>query len=113
MAEYVELYIDQGADFSTTIAINDDLTNIPENLSGVEVKGQMRKSLLSINAYAQFQCSILDVANGEILMEMTAANTSLLKTGNYFYDIRLRDTVANSYSRLIEGIIFVTPGITR
>ena len=112
MAEYAELYIDQGADFSTTIAINDDATNLPENLSGIEVTGQIRKSLLSVNATASFHCSMADANNGEILISMTAANTALLKAGTYFYDVRLRDTGTNTYSRLIEGVIFVTPGLT-
>lgn len=113
MAEYVELYIDQGADFSTTIAINNDVTNVPENLSGVSVAGQIRKSLLSVNAYAVFHCSADNAANGEIIISMDAANTSNLKAGTYFYDVRLTDATANTNSRLIEGVIFVTPGMTR
>jgi len=36
MAEYVELYIDQGTDFSTTIIINDDNTNLPTNTASSE-----------------------------------------------------------------------------
>lgn len=112
MAEYVELYIDQGADFSTTISINDEQTNIPGNLTNIVVTGQIRKSLLSVNASAQFECTVTNAANGEILIEMTSANTSNLKAGSYFYDVRLSG-VGNTHSRLIEGVLFVTPGITR
>lgn len=112
MAEYVELYIDQGADFSTTIAINDELTNVPGNLTNIVVTGQIRKSLLSVNAYAHFTCTVTNAANGELEITMNAANTANMKAGSYFYDIRL-GAAGNSYSRLIEGVIFVTPGITR
>ncbi len=112
MAEYVELYIDQGAEFSTTISINDEQTNIPGNLTNIVVTGQIRKSLLSVNAYASFTCSVTNPANGEILISMTSANTANMKPGNYFYDIRLGGA-SNSFSRLIEGVLFVTPGITR
>lgn len=112
MAEYVELYIDQGADFNTTITINDDATNVPGNLQNVVVTGQIRKSLLSLNAYSNFTCSVTDPANGELEISMTSANTANLKPGSYFYDIRL-GAANNSYSRLIEGVLFVTPGMTR
>lgn len=114
MAEYVELSIDQGTDFATTINLNDDNTNIPQNVSGFVVDSQLRRSLVSQNASASFVCSLPDAANGEILLEMNAANTANLKIGTYFFDVRVKDTLAqNTYSRLIEGVVYVTPGITR
>lgn len=112
MAEYVELYIDQGTDFSTTIAINDDNTNLPTNTAGYVVTAQLRKSLISQNASANLVCTIDDAANGEILIEMSAANTSNLGSGRYFFDVKVKD-VANITSRLVEGIIIVNPGITK
>lgn len=112
MAEYVELYIDQGADFSTTIAITDDLTNVPGNLSSITVTGQIRKSLLSVNAYANLRCVVTSASNGELEISMTGSNTANMKAGSYFYDIKLTDAY-NTSTRLIEGVIFVTPGITR
>jgi len=111
MAEYVELYIDQGADFSTTIAINDDTDNTAQNLSGYVVTSNLRKSLLSQNASASFVCSIPYPQSGEILLEMTAANTANISAGRYFFDVLVNDN--GLYSRLVEGVIFVTPSITR
>lgn len=114
MAEYVELYIDQGASFSTTININDDDTNLAQNLTGFLITGQLRKSLLSVNASANLTCSVTDAPNGEITLSMTSANTSNLAGGRYFFDIKTVDTLAaNATSRLIEGIIIVTPAMTR
>jgi hypothetical protein len=112
MAEYVELYMDQGVDFSTTIAINDDDSNLPQNTVGYIVTSKLKKSLLSANASETFVCTISDGANGEILMEMASANTANLKPGRYFFDVKVIDT-SNLTSRLIEGIIVVTPGITK
>jgi hypothetical protein len=114
MAEYVELFIDQGADFSTTINMNDDDTNLPQNISGFIVTSQLRRSILSQNASASFACSVPDPVNGEILIEMNSGNTSNLRTGTYFFDVRIKDTLAqNSYSRLIEGVVYVMPSVTR
>lgn len=114
MAEYVEFYIDQGADFNAYITLNDDDTNLAQNVQGYVITGKLRRSLVSANVAETIQCEIVDPANGEIYISMAAANTANLKPGNYFYDIKIVDTaLANATSRLIEGIIIVTPAITK
>jgi len=113
MSEYVELYMDQGADFSTTIQINSEDNNLAQNLTGYIVTSQMRKSLVSINATANLVCTIPDANTGEIFVELDAANTANIEAGTYFFDVKVNDTVAGLRSRLIEGIMFVTPTITQ
>ena len=113
MAEYVELYIDQGSDFSTTITINDDNTNLPQNLTGYIVTSSLRRSLISANASSNLTCSVYDAGNGEILVSMTSSNTAILRPGPYFFDIKTYDSLGATTSRLIEGMLFVTPSITK
>jgi hypothetical protein len=113
MAEYVELYIDQGSDFSTTITINDENTNLPENVGSYIVTSSLRRSFLSPNASSNLVCSIANSAAGELAISMNAANTSNLRLGNYLFDVRIYDTSTSKYSRLIEGVIFVVPSITK
>ena len=114
MAEYVELYIDQGTSFETTITINDDATELAQNLTGYTVTSQLRRSLLSVNASASFVCAVSNAATGEISITMPAANTANLKEGRYFFDVKLINTLAdNSATRLLEGVIVVSPSITR
>ena len=114
MAEYVELFIDQGSDFFTTINLNDDNTNLPTNVYSYVVTSSLRRSLLSPNASSNLVCSLSDSANGEITIKMSAANTSNLRAGQYFFDVKVNDTTATyPYTRLIEGVIFVTPSVTR
>lgn len=113
MSEYVELYMDQGADFSTTIQINSEDNNLAQNLTGYIVTSQMRKSLVSINATADLVCTIPQANTGEIFVELDAANTANIPAGTYFFDVKVYDTVAGLRSRLIEGVMFVTPSITR
>jgi hypothetical protein len=111
MTDYVELYIDQGTDFSSSIVLQDDVTDLYQNVSGYVVTSSLRKSLLSQNAAANLVCTITDAANGEITLTMNAANTSNLRPGTYFFDVK---TLVNAtHTRLVEGIIIVTPGITR
>ena len=113
MSEYLELYMDQGADFSTTIQINSEDNNLAQNLTGYIVTSQMRKSLVSINAVASMVCTIPQANIGEIFVELDAANTANIPAGTYFFDVKVNDTLAGLKSRLIEGVIFVTPSITR
>lgn len=111
MAEYVELYMDQGSDFSATINLNDDDTNLAVNIDSYIITSQLRKSMISANSVDRFTCTVVDALNGDFTITMPSANTSNLKPGTYFFDVKV--TANNSTSRLIEGIIFVTPAITK
>lgn len=112
MAAFVELYLDQNATFTNVINITDDLTNTPINVGAYTITSQMRRSYYSANASANIVCQITDAANGEIRMSLDAANTANLKPGRYLFDVRSADN-AGSVTRLVEGIITVTPSVTR
>lgn len=111
MTDYVELYIEQGADFTSTIVLEDDVTNIYQNVDGYVVTSSMRRSLLSPNTSGNLTCTITDAANGEITVAMDASNTSNLRPGTHLFDLRTYS--GNKYTRLLEGIIIVTPSITK
>jgi hypothetical protein len=112
MAAYVELYMDQGATFNNIINITDDVTNSVVNVSGYTVTSQMRRSYYSANATANIICTITDAANGEITMSLPASNTSNIKPGRYLFDVKSINT-NNITSRILEGIITVTPQVGR
>ena len=112
MAAFVELYVDQGTTFTNTITLNDDSTNANVNISGYLIRSQMRRSYYSTNATANFVCTITDSEYGVIEMSLDAANTANIKAGRYVFDVEMQDT-ANVVTRILEGIITVTPGVTR
>lgn len=112
MAAYVELYLDQGATFNNIINLTDDVTNTPINVYGYTVTSQLRRSYYSANITANITCTITNSANGEITMGMTAANTANIKAGRYVFDVKTKDG-ANTISRVLEGIITVTPQVTK
>lgn len=112
MTAYVELYLDQGATFKNIINITDDVTNAAVNIYGYTVTSQMRRSYYSSNVSANITCTITNASAGEITMSMTAANTSNIKAGRYLFDVKARD-VDNVTTRILEGIITVTPEVTR
>ena len=112
MAAYVELYLDQGTTFNNIINLTDDTTNNPINLSGYSVSSQMRRSFYSANISANIVCTITDASNGEITMSMSPANTANIKAGRYVFDVKTTDTY-DVVSRVLEGIITVTPQVTK
>lgn len=112
MAAYVELYLDQGATFNNVLNITDDLTNDYVDISGYTISSQLRRSYYSANVSANLICTITDAANGEVTLSLNAANTASLKPGRYLFDVLSKDT-SNVTSRILEGIITVTPGVTR
>ena len=112
MAAYVELYMDPGTTFNNVINLIDDTTNAYINVDGYIIRSQMRRSYYSVNATASLVCSITDAANGEITMSLDAANTASIKAGRYLFDLETVDRL-NTTVRILEGIITVTPEITR
>lgn len=112
MAAYVELYIDQGASFNNIINLTDDVTNAYINVYGYTVKSQLRKSYYSTNIAANLTCTLSNTITGEITLSMTSANTANLRDGRYYFDVLATDTHGTT-NRILEGIITVTPGVTR
>ncbi len=109
---YAELTIDQGATFTSTINLTND-DNSAMNLANSIFTCQIRKSYYSSNVTANVTATVEDAANGLIRLSIDAANTSTIKPGRYLYDLKMVDTQANTYVRVIEGIVTVTPQVTR
>jgi hypothetical protein len=109
MAIKANLQIDQGTTFQTSINVTDDNDDIV-NLTGYSAVAQMRKHYTSSNA-TSFTTSI-SPSIGVVTLSMTANNTNLITAGRYVYDCELTD-VNGAVTRLVEGIVTVTPGVTR
>ena len=112
MAAYVELFVDQGANFNNVINLTDEVTNLNVNVQGYTVISQMKRSYYSANASANITCSITNALNGEITMTMDANTTANIRAGRYLFDMRVTDRTG-VVSRVLEGIITVTPRISR
>ena len=110
MAGFVELTLEQGANFNTVLDLKDSAGGIL-NLAGYTVAAQMRKSYYSTTA-TNFTITVTDAAAGQITMSMNSANTANVTPGRYVYDV-LITSGASVKTRIIEGIITVLPSVTR
>lgn len=107
---YTELFLEQGADFTVSIVL-DDVVGNTFNLSTYTASSQMRKSYYSSNAAATFTVSTGNGSDGTITMSLNSANTANIYPGRYVYDVYI--TQANNRFRVLEGIVNVTPQVTK
>ena len=107
---YAELTLNQGTTFSADITLsNDDGSAI--NVANAIFTCQIRKSYYSANATANLNVTKANSANGDISLSLDSANTANIKAGRYLYDLKMQQS--NTVNRVLEGIITVTPQISK
>lgn len=109
MAIKANIVIDQGSTFQTSINVTDENDDIVD-LTNYSAAAQMRKHYTSSNA-TSFNTSI-SPSLGIVTLSLTANTTNTLVPGRYLYDCELTDN-NGLVTRLVEGIVTVTPGVTR
>ena len=109
MASKANLEIDQGATFSTDLTLEDDNGDLI-SLVGYTANSQIRKWYTSSNAAATFTTSI-NTTSAVITLSLTANQTGDLTSGRYVYDVEISSGA--TVSRVVEGIVTVTPQVTR
>jgi len=109
MATKANITIDQGTTFSTTITLADE-DNVLIDLTGYTANSQIRKHYSSSNSQP-FSITLGGI-QGTITMSLTSNQTSNLTAGRYVYDVELTSS-SNVVSRIVEGIVTVTPEVTR
>lgn len=110
MAIKANLVMDQGTDYLTEFDVTDDDGNILD-LTNYTGTAQMRKHYTSTTYYS-FTVGF-NIPLGTVSLSMTANATNSIPAGRYVYDCELLDTSNNKRSRLVEGIVTVTPQVTR
>jgi hypothetical protein len=108
MATKANLVIDQGTNFSTDLTLTDENGDML-NLVGYTANSQLRKWYTSTN-YVAFTTAV-NTSVGVITLSLTNAQTANLVAGRYVYDVEISD--GTTISRVVEGIITVTPNVTR
>ena len=108
MAIKANIVIDQGTDFRAVIDVADTNGSVYD-LSGYTTSAQMRKNYNSTSATTFI--STHSGPTGTISLSLTNTATSALEPGRYLYDVEISS--AGAITRVVEGIVTVTPGMTR
>jgi hypothetical protein len=112
MSNKSNLVIDQGTSFEAYIDLT-DMNDDPINVAAYTANAQMRRWYSSSNTAAVFIANTsIEPANGVIKLSLTASQTANLDHGRYVYDVTIINS-ANTITRVLEGIVTVTPRVTR
>lgn len=113
MAAVSNIFIDQGADFSTTMEIA-DTNELALNLTGYTILAQIRKTYSSTTSTSFTTAIDSNPATGKITLSLSDVQTTSLEEGRYVYDVVITNTNSNDFkTRVVEGIATVMPSVTR
>lgn len=107
MATKADLVVDQGSTYNTSVSLFDQYGE-PLFLNGYTCAAQIRKWYTSSNSISFG--TTLD--NGVITLSLSSNQTGAMTAGRYVYDVEVTDS-SNNVSRVLEGIVTVTPQVTR
>ena len=110
MATVSNIVIDQGTTFSLDINLTND-DGSAKDLTNYTVAPQMRKSY-EASAATNFTCVKVN-ASGKVTISLTATQTSAVKAGRYVYDVEITGTSPVETLRVLEGLVTVTPEVTK
>lgn len=109
MAIITNLAIDQGTTYSVTVSVTDD-TGSARDLTGYTGRAQLKRSYYT-NTNTAFTITINNPTGGEIVLSLTADQTTALKAGRYVYDLEIANSTI--VERVIEGIVTIYPEVTK
>ena len=112
MATKANIVIDQGTTFSTSVTVSAANGSVL-SLAGYSAAAQLRKSYSATNS-TPFDVTIAaNSQTGVLTLAMPANTTQSLTAGRYVYDLEIYTAGNTSVTRVVEGIVTVTPGVTR
>ena len=108
MAQKLNLIVDQGTTFATSFTVNDDAGS-PIDFTGYTGHAQIRKHYTSSNAVS---FAVTANSSGIVTLSLSSNTTNSMTPGRYVYDVELISP-GNSTSRVVEGIVTLTPQVTK
>jgi len=108
MASKVNIVIDQGTSFNTTYTIH-DAQDEPIDFTGYAASSQLRKTYTSSTAY---DFTVALNSTGQVTLSMSAELSGSIPAGRYVYDVEVQD-LSGVRSRVVEGLVTVTPQVSR
>ena len=111
MATISNLFVDQDADFTTTVTVNDS-AGTALDLTNYTALGMIRKTYQSSTATTFTSAFVSPRTTGQITISLTDTQTAALESGRYVYDLVITDASGNK-TRVVEGIATVNPSVSR
>jgi hypothetical protein len=110
MSIYADLLIDQGSFFSSIVPVNSQKV-FDFDLTEFTARGKIKKSYHSQYSI-DFDASIPNPTSGNIEISLDSSETAAMKPGRYVFDVEIVETSTGKVTRVQEGQLEVTPGVT-
>ena len=112
MATISNIFIDCGADYSTTVSVTDS-TGSALDITGYTAAAQIRKTYDSSSATVAFTVAFnSDRTTGKLDISLTGAQRAAISQGRYVYDV-LITSGSGGKTRVVEGIVTFNPRVTQ
>lgn len=120
MSRRYDLTVYQGETFDLLLRLKNE-NGTPFDLTGWQVRGQIRKTRRSVDVVANFEFVISNPITGEIQVILPFDVTEAIPAGEtvsdlrsrYVYDIEIFNSQTNVVKRILEGYVRVSPEVTK
>jgi hypothetical protein len=112
MAPLYNFTIDQGATVALAIQYQ-DATGNPFNLTSMSLASQAKTAYAAPSASFAFSVPVTSAVNGQFLLSLAPSQSAAIPAGNYVYDVVMNNPATGEELRLLEGILTISPGVTR
>jgi len=106
------LVIYTGTDFEQGFVLEDDLTDLPLNLTGYSGCAQLKRYESSSKTVDFVVGFGNDRTTGRVNISIAATVSAAIKPGKYFYDVLLKSPTGTT-TRVVEGTALVKKSVTR
>jgi hypothetical protein len=107
----VDIIVNQKASLSVEFELLNN--GVPFNLTNYSVSAKYKEDLnVSDELSRSFSSAIANTASGIIAISLTPEQTDALSGPRYVYDVTLTNTTTGFKTRVIEGILKVSRGVT-
>ena len=110
MAKNLDIYIDQGSDFTATFPPVTDNSGNAIDLTGYTAVCQIRRSYATAFA-VQMTVDNSEFSDGIITISLVNSETGGLTPTRYVYDVVITDT-NGLVTKIFEGLATVNPGVS-
>jgi LEA14-like dessication related protein len=111
-ATTINLIINQKASFEVTFNVLNG-NSAPLNLTNYTASAKFKQDIAASDELAiAFATSITNAANGSINIALTPTQTAAMQIGKYVYDVSITNDNTNFKTRVVEGKITVSGGVS-
>ena len=110
MATKVNIFADQGSDYTLDITVKETNGTITD-LTSYTVNANFRKSHSTSQTH-NFTTQVIDGSAGTMQLKLPAEASSNVSYGKYVYDMVIDSTSLDTTRRIQEGILTIRPNIS-